>query len=70
MATKSSDGGQTFPDTEAEAVDYLRVKFPSRDVASLIAAAKAEQVEQEEDPAAWWDGIDLDELVAWIKTLI
>lgn len=69
MTTKSSDGGQTFLDTEQEAIDYLTQQFPGQDTATLVATARGEQVAQEENPDLWWDGIDRDELVAWIKNL-
>lgn len=73
MATKSTDGGQTFLDNEQEAIDYLAERFSSStatDIARFVALARADMVEQEENPDLWWDGIDRDELVSYVFGLI
>ncbi|PRY35315.1 hypothetical protein [Umezawaea tangerina] len=73
MATPSSDGGQTFLDTEQEAIDYLAERFPSEPparIAHFVDLARADMAEQEENPDLWWDGIDRDELVGYVFGLI
>jgi hypothetical protein len=59
--------------SEADAINHLTARFTDdgpAEIATYVQVLKADMVDNDENPADWWKGIDGDELAETLFRLI